>query len=115
MNIYVLLMVNYINTHVLQIDLLSSEATIAVTFVVTIILTLIITAVITFIVTYICVKQKFKKIIQDLKDKQQNNTVLNEQIIPPSYTVTRADLELQPNPAYSSSHKVTMDTNVTYV
>ena len=48
MNIYVLLMINYINNHVLQLDLLSSEATVAVTFVITLILTLIITAVITF-------------------------------------------------------------------
>ena len=81
----------------------------------TFILTLTIDTVITFIVTYICVKRRFEKILQDhLKDKQQNKTVLYEQIVLPDKTVTKNDVELQPNPAYGTSHKVTMDTNPAY-
>ena len=105
---------NYNNTLVLQLDSLSTEAAVAITFVITFILTLIIDTVITFIVAYICVKRKFEKIQQDLKDKQQNKTVLYEQIIPPDQSVTKDDLELQPNPAYGTSHTVTMDTNPAY-
>ena len=99
---------------VLQLDSLSTEAAVAITFVITFILTLIIATVITFIVTYICVKRKFEMILQDSKDKQQNKTVLYEQIIRPDQTATKDDLELQPNPAYGTSHKVTMDTNPAY-
>ena len=40
--------------------------------------------------------------------------VLYEQVCLPSHTVTKNDLELQPNPAYGSSHKVIMDTNPAY-
>ena len=100
--------------HVFQPDSLSAGAAVAITFVITFILTLIIAAVTTFIVAYICVKKKFEKILQDLKDKHQNKTVLYEQIVPPDQTVTKTDMELQPNPAYGTSHKVTMDTNPAY-
>ena len=55
-----------------------------------------------------------EKIQQDLKDKQQNKTVLYEQVGPSSKTDTKDDLELQPNPAYGSSDKVIMDTNPAY-
>ena len=103
-----------LHSHVLQLDSLSTDAAVAITFVITFILTLIITAVITFIATYICVKQKFEKIPQDLKDKQQNKTVVYEQVSLPSHTVTKDDLKLQPNPAYGSSHKVVMETNPAY-
>ena len=72
----------------------------------TLILTLIITAVITFVVTYIGVKRKVQKTLQDLKDKQQNNTLLYEQIVLPNHTVTKDD---------DSSHKVTIGSNSTYV
>ena len=106
--LYVVLCFNYV-------DSLSTEAAVAITFVTTFTLTLIITAVITFIVTYyICVKRKFEKIVQDSKDKQQSKTVLYEQMIPPDQTVTKDDLELQPNPAYGTSHTVTMDINPAY-
>ena len=100
--------------HVFQPDSLSTGAAVAITFVITFILTLIITAVTTFIVAYICVKKKFEKTLQDLKDKHQNKTVLYEQIVLPDKTVTKTDMELQPNPAYGTSHKVTMDTNPAY-
>ena len=49
-----------------------------------------------------------------MKDKKQNKTVLYEQIFPPGQTVTKNDVELQPNPAYGTSHEVTMDTNPAY-
>ena len=52
--------------------------------------------------------------MQGLKDKQQNKAVLYEQIIPPDQTVTETDMELQPNPAYGTSHKVIIDTNPAY-
>ena len=100
--------------HLFQLDSLSTGTTVAITFVITFILTLIIATIITFIVTYICVKQKFEKILQDLKNEQQNKTVLCEQVGLPSHTVTKDDLELQPNPAYGTSNKVTMDTNPAY-
>ena len=103
-------MITHTYSLVLQLDSLSTEAAVAITF----ILTLIIATVITFIVTYICVKRKFEKIVQDSKDKQQNKTVLYEQIIPPDQTATKNDLELQPNPAYGTSLTVTMDTNPAY-
>ena len=45
---------------------------------------------------------------------QQNKTVPYEQIIPADQTATRDDLELQPNTAYGTSHKVTIDTNPAY-
>ena len=35
-------------------------------------------------------------------------------MIPPDQTVTKDDLELQPNPAYGTSHTVIMDTNPAY-
>ena len=100
--------------HVLQLDSLSTGAAVAITFVITFILTLIITAVITFIVAYICVKRRFEKIQQDLKDKQQNKSILYEQVGLSSHTDTKDDLELQPNPAYGTSVKVIMDTNLAY-
>jgi len=93
---------------------LSSEAAVAITFVLTFIFTLIVTAVITFTVTYICVKYKFKKLLQDLKDNQQNKAALYESVSPPSQTITKNELELQPNPAYGTSHKVVMDANPAY-
>ena len=35
-------------------------------------------------------------------------------MIPPDQTVTKTDMELQPNPAYGTSHKVIIDTNPAY-
>ena len=37
--------------------------------------------------------------------------VLHEQVSPPSHTVTKNDLELQPNPVSDTNHHVTTDTN----
>ena len=98
----------------LQLDSSSTEVAVVITFVITFTLTLIIATVITSIITYICVKRKFEKILQDFKNEQQNKAVLYEQVGPSNQTITKNDLELQPNPAYGTSHKVIMDTNPAY-
>ena len=98
----------------LYVGSLSTEVAVAITFVITFILTLIIATVITAIITYICVKRKFERIIQDLKNKEQSKTVLYEQVGPSNQTITKDNLELQPNPAYGTSHKLIMDTNPAY-
>ena len=95
----------------------STGAAVAITFAVTFILTLTVTAIITFIVTCICVKRILDK-AHTHHPKQQSpgpqEKVLYEQVCLPSHTVTKNDLELQPNPAYGTSHKMTMDTNPAY-
>ena len=98
----------------LQLGSLSTEVAVVITFVITFILTLIIATVITAIITYICVKRKFENIIQNLKDKEQSKTVFYEQVGPNNQAIAKNDLELQPNPAYCTSHKVIMDTNPAY-
>ena len=76
------------------------------------------TAIITFIMTYcVCVKRKLDKanthnVKHQSPDPQEK--VLYEQVTLPSHTVTKNDVELQPNPAYGASHKVIMDTNPAY-
>ena len=83
---------------------LSTGAAVAVTFVVTFILTLTVTAIITFIVTYcVCVKRTLDKanthnLKQQLPVPQEE--VLYEQMNLPSHTVTKNDVELQPNQTY---------------
>ena len=96
----------------------SGLATAVIASAVTFILTLTVTAIITFIVTYcVCVKRTLDK-AKNHNLKQQSpvpqEKVLYEQVCLPSHTVTKNDLELQPNPAYGTSHKVTMDTNPAY-
>ena len=84
----------------------------AVTFIVSIT----VTAIITFIVTCICVKRTLDKAHTHYHKHQSPDPekVLYEQVTLPSHTVTKNDLELQPNPAYGTNHKVTMDTNPAY-
>ena len=74
------------------------------------------TAIITFIVAYVCVKRTFEKANNTHKptDPMPQEKVLYEQVCIPSKTVTKNDLELQPNPAYGTSCKVAMDTNPAY-
>ena len=100
---------SHIQNVILLLGSLSTEAAVTITFVITFILTLIIATVITAIITYICVKQKFERIF---KDKEQNKTVLYEQV--GRVNQNKNDFELQPNPAYGTSHKVIMDTNPAY-
>ena len=96
----------------------STEAVVAVTFSVTFILTLTVTAIITFIVTYcVCVKRTLDKAnTHNLKQQSPGpqEKVLYEQVCLPIHTVTKNDLELQPNPAYGTSDKVIMDNNPAY-
>ena len=65
-----------------------------VIFAVTFIITL---AILTFIVTYTCVKKKF-----NLNNQLPQEEVLCEQVGPPNQTIVNNDVELQPNPAYST-------------
>ena len=96
---------------------LSTVVVVIIASAVTFILTLTVTAIITFIVAYVCVKRTLDK-ANSHNPKQQSpgpqEKVVYEQVCLPSHTVTKNDLELQPNPAYGTSHKVTMDTNPAY-
>ena len=96
---------------------LSTVAVAVITFAVTFILTLTATAIITFIVAYVCVKRTLEKANNTSIPNEpvpQEEKVVYEQVCLPSYTVTKNDLELQPNPAYGTSCKVVMDTNPAY-
>ena len=95
---------------------LSTAAVGVITCAVTFILTLTVTAIITFIVTYyVCVKRTFDKADTHDHNKQSpQEKIVYEEVRPPSHTVTKNDLELQPNPAYGTSHDVIMDTNPAY-
>ena len=95
-------------------DSLSTGAVVAITFIVTFIITLTAIAIVTFIVAYmICVKRKFESAFNHNNQSSQEK-VLYEQVSPTSQAITKNDLELQQNPAYGTSHKVTMDTNPAY-
>ena len=92
-----------------------SDNTVAVaviTFTVTFVVSVTATAIITFVVTYHCVKRKFLSV--DLSNQPPQEKVLYEQVRPSSHSITKDDLELQPNPAYDTSHKVTMDATPAY-
>ena len=96
---------------------LSSVTVAIITFAMTFIVSVIVTAIITFIVAYVCVKRTLEKAynIHNHPAKQSpQEKVIYEQVCLPSHTVAKNDLELQPNPAYGTSHKVIMDTNPAY-
>ena len=96
---------------------LSAGAVAIITFAVTFIVSVTVTAIITFIMTYVCVKRTLDKVNTHYHKHQSpdpQEKVLYEQVTLPSHTVTKNDLELQPNPAYGTSHKVIMDTNPAY-
>ena len=93
-------------------DSLSTAAVSIITL--TFIITLTITAIVTFMVTYKYIKRKFG--IEFKPDSQpQQEKALYESVDLPNKTITKDDFELQPNPAYGTSHKVIMDTNPAYV
>ena len=94
-------------------DSLSSGAVAAITFSVTFILTLTAATLIASIITYICVKKKLEGTLS-LSNQSTQEKVLYEQMSLPSSTVSKNNVELQPNPAYGASHKVVMDTNPAY-
>ena len=85
-----------------------------ITFIVTFIVTLTASTIITFILTYRCVKKTFEKANNSHSsiDPSPQEKVLYEQVIPSSNTITKNDVELQPNPAYATSYKV--DANPVY-
>ena len=88
---------------------LSTGAVATITFVITFII-MTATAIVAVIVTYICVRRK----LENPKSQSPQEKALYEQVDPPSHTITKEDLELQPNPAYGTSVKVVMDTNPAY-
>ena len=91
-------------------------SSVVVAVMVTFIVSVTATAIITFIVAYACVKRTFEKAnnTNNPNDPMPQEKVLYEQVCIPSKTVTKNDLELQPNPAYGTSCKVAMDTNPAY-
>ena len=48
------------------------------------------------------------------KSPQERTDQVYEQVISSNHTVTKNDMELQPNPAYGTRDKVIMDTNPAY-
>ena len=98
---------------------ISTGAVVVITFTVTFIVSVTATAIITFIVAYVCVKRTLGKAndvinVHNPSESSPQEKVLYEQVCIPSKTVTKNDLELQPNPAYDTSFKVVMDTNPAY-
>ena len=95
---------------------LSTGVAVVITFAVTFIVSVTATAIITFSVVYVCVKRTLEKTINthNPNDPIPQGKVLYEEVCLPSHTVTKNDLELQPNPAYGTSHKVVMDANPAY-
>ena len=80
--------------------------------IVTLIVSVTTTAVVTFIITYIfCVKRKFEC---TCKQSTQEKVIYEQVKSPSSRPITKTELQLQPNPAYQTSHKVIMDTNPSY-
>ena len=60
---------------------------------------------------YICIKKQYENTYNKQSSQEK---VIYEQVCLPSHTVTKNDVELQPNPAYGTGHKVIMDTNPAY-
>ena len=92
-------------------------AVIAITIAVTVIVTLTVTAVVTFVMTCVCAKRIYESTnnVYNSNDMSpQEEKMLYAQVDPPCNPISKNDLELQPNPAYGTSNKVTMDTNPTY-
>ena len=85
---------------------ISTGAVAVIACIVTFIVSVTVTAIITFIVTYYnCVKKKSEKAHSSI-DPSPQEKVLYEQVIPSSNIITKNDVELQPNPAYGTSHKI---------
>ena len=104
------LYINYLGS---ESNSLSTGVVATITFVLTFIITLTITAIVTFIVTHYCVKKKFGIKLKPNNQPTQE-TALYELVDPSNKKTTKDHFELQPNPAYGTSDKVTKDTNPTY-
>ena len=94
-------------------------SSVVVAVIVTFIVSVTATAIITFIVAYVCVKRTLTKASNAIQvcnptESPPQEKVLYEQVIPLSKTVTKNELELQPNPAYGTGCQVAMDTNPAY-
>jgi len=94
-------------------DNCNSVSVTVITFAVTFIVSVTVTAIITFIVTYIFVKRIFEN-TNKTNNQLLQEKVLYEEVSSHSHTITKDDLELQPNPAYGTSDKMIMDTNPAY-
>ena len=94
-------------------DSLSTGAVATITFTLTFIITLTVTAIVTFVMTYYCIKKKFETEFKQNSQPPQE-TALYEPVSLSNKTITKDDIELQPNPAYGTSDKVIMDTNPAY-
>ena len=81
---------------------------------VTFIITLIVTAIITFIVTYTCLKKKFSQETSGKQPVATTSAFVYDMVDQPNLKSKEADLELQQNPAYGTSHKMIMDTTPVY-
>ena len=103
----------YVTDNKASDDCNSSSVAIIISVAVTFILTLIVTAIITFIATYICV-QRVSNNTNNLNSQSPQEKVLYEEVSLPSHSITKNDLDLQPNPAYGTGNKVVMDTNPAY-
>ena len=81
-----------------------------ITFTVTLVLTVPITAIITFIFV-----NKAPEKVNDAKnpdDRSPQEEAFYDQLMPSSSTITEYDhVVIQPNPAYSASHKEILDTH----
>ena len=95
-------------------DSLFTGTALAVGCVVTFIVTLIVTAVIASVVTYTCVKRKFSQYTNGKQTVATTNGLVYDTVGEPNLKSKEADLELQQNPAYDTSHKMIMDTNPAY-
>ena len=89
-------------------DSLPVRAVVAIVCVMIILIVMII-----FVVGCIFIKRKFSSMPQDTTSKAPN-AVIYEEVCISSDTSNKADVKLQPNPAYGTSHNVVMDTNPAY-
>ena len=90
-------------------DSLSDGAVVAIVCVMMILIVMII-----FVVSCIFVKRKFYSTPRDNTDKQVNAVIYEEPLCISSDTSNKADVKLQPNSAYGTSHSVVMDINPAY-
>ena len=108
---YVRILCNILDSSSSDSDSLFTGTTLTIGCVVTFIVTLIVTAIITFFVTYTCVKRKFSQYTNGKQTVATTNALVYDTVGEPNLKSKGADLELQQNPAYGTSHKMIMDTN----
>ena len=97
--------------NVIDSSSLSTGVAVAVTFTITFIITLTVSVVITFLITFVIVKRKFEKIYKTTHQPTQQMPLYDTVITP---AITKSDVKLEANPAYSTSDRVVMDNNPAY-